>query len=478
MKEMPVHPKYKEFLPRWAEWSDATAWQEAIKAGKETYLPRLADQTGDEYEKYLKLCSYYNATGKTADALSGALFFRAPSIALSPDLAPLEAGRKGLKAQLKQGARELTVKGRCGLLGEVDAASLPRLYLYEAGHIINWSFDEDCELQWVILREAKIVPKGEFETAAEPRYRVLQLLNGAYVQRVFEYIEVNGKRELAERPDLAVLPVDRDKQPLDFIPFTFIDYEGEDGEEGEVGLSPIADLAAVNIAHYQLGAELRHLLRLCACPMLILRGVAKKDQRETMSVDGSNVMYAAADGGGEWAEISGAGATAIREELVRQEDQMSRLGVSALRAGKADAETVDSIKLQQKGESSVLSTLADALEAGFTRAARLLGRWYGLDEKTLSELSISPSKEFFDVTISTPEAQFLFNLYLQNVISLEDLLASLQGGGVLTQAVYQNALERVRKATVTNGSQTKTNDGAGNSDRKPLQEGQRNGMGT
>ena len=461
MNQIPLHPKYKEFLPRWKEWRDACAGKDAIKAGRETYLPRLAEQTDVEYKTYIGLATYYNASGKTLDALSGALFFRPASISLPPDLATLESGRKGITSQIKQAARELVVVGRCGVLAEVDTAGLPRVYLYEAEHILNWCLDEDCNLLWVILVEASSAQKGEFEVEVKPRYRVLQLQEGSYVQRVFEEVEKDGKKQLMERLDLMVIPTDKAGVDLDFIPFVFIDYEGEDGEEGEVGFSPISDLASVNVGHYQLGAELRHLLRLTACPMLVISGLNKKDQPDTLPVGGSTVIYTPADGSATWAEISGAGAGVLREELVRMEDQMSRLGVSALRAGKADAETADSIKLQQKGESSVLSTVADALENGFTRLAQMLGRWYGLDDKAIAAISIGTSKEFFDSSLSIPEAEFLFKLYLHGDIDLSDLLESLQGGGVLTQEVYQRALERVRKATATN-AKANPNNGSSN----------------
>lgn len=472
MDTIPVHAKYKEYLPRWRKWRDATAGEEAIKAGKETYLPRLAEQTDAEYKDYLGLASYYNATGKTVAALSGVLSFRPAAVALPPDLTPLEngGGRKGLTAQLKQAKRELCVVGRCGLLGEVDAEKLPAVYLYQTESIVNWFLDEDCNLQWVVLLEAKAVMAGPMQQETVPQWRLLAIIDGAYTQIVYRKEKgTDGKETLVGSPP--IIPVNRDGQPLDFIPFVFLDYEGDDGEEGEVGASPIADLAAVNISHYQLNAELRHLLRLTACPMLAISGLAKKDQKDTLIVGSSTVIYLPSDGSAAYAEVSGAGAGVIREELVRIEDQMSRLGVSSLRAGKADAETAESIKLQQKGESSVLSTVADVVTGGFTRMARLLARWYGLDDKAQEATKIEVSKEFFDTSLSIPEAEFLFKLYMQGSISLEDLLESLQGGGVLSESIYQRALENARKQA-TNGTQAKINDGAGSSDRKSLQEDQ------
>ncbi|HTD67749.1 MAG TPA: hypothetical protein VK846_14585, partial [Candidatus Limnocylindria bacterium] len=84
---MPVnslHPDYLEVLPAWARARDVIAGEDAVKAAREKYLPRLDSQTDAEFDAYRARASFFNATARTADGYSGQIFRRSPFIKL-PD---------------------------------------------------------------------------------------------------------------------------------------------------------------------------------------------------------------------------------------------------------------------------------------------------------------------------------------------------------------------------------------------------------
>lgn len=77
MKPDDTHDEYKEFAPVWKRCRDAATGQRAIQKGLTSYLPALAQQDDTEYKSYQSRALYYNATGRTVDAMTG-LVFRKP----------------------------------------------------------------------------------------------------------------------------------------------------------------------------------------------------------------------------------------------------------------------------------------------------------------------------------------------------------------------------------------------------------------
>ena len=67
---MPVnatHPEYDASLPAWQRARDVLAGEDAVKAAREKYLPRLDSQSDEEYVSYRKRAAFFNATARTAE---------------------------------------------------------------------------------------------------------------------------------------------------------------------------------------------------------------------------------------------------------------------------------------------------------------------------------------------------------------------------------------------------------------------------
>jgi len=82
---MPVdtkHPDYLKALERWKRNRDVLAGEDAVKAAGEKYLPRIGAQTDVEYQAYLKRASFFNATARTHDGLTGMQFRKTPAAEL------------------------------------------------------------------------------------------------------------------------------------------------------------------------------------------------------------------------------------------------------------------------------------------------------------------------------------------------------------------------------------------------------------
>lgn len=462
-----IHPSYTRALPFWVKWEDAATGEDAVKAKKETYLPRLFGQEPEEYEQYLRLAVYYNATGRTVDALSSAHLRREPLLSLGKleSLKERACHNQTLEELIAQASRKLWTVGRCGLLGEIDTDSNPQLYLYTAQSIVNWRFTDDV-LQFVILAECYEAPSKDSPYVYESRmqYRICELVEGQYVQRVQRLVKgADGKEAWVDVPELEEHPTYAGGSPLDFIPFTFLNYESENGD---IGGSPIVDLANLNLKHYINYADLEHTVHLVACPFLLIIGLEEEKRPKKMPVGSSLTLYLEQGGSAAYVSVSGDGIPQIRDSLTLKEDQMARLGGSFLRAQKREAETEESLRIQQSGESSVLIKIRHVLNKGFTAAIRMLARWMGYDEESIS---VTTSDEFFDVSVSIQEMEFLFKLYQSNNIDLKTFLESLQGGGLLKKEWVTSLLERQAQGVKQNGTQESVRDSAGPSDRPVLQ---------
>ena len=80
---------YNKFAVQWRTMRDAIEGDEAIKAANVRYVPQLTGQTPDEYAAYLQRATYFNATQRTLDALSGFVFSKAPQYDVPPAIEAL-----------------------------------------------------------------------------------------------------------------------------------------------------------------------------------------------------------------------------------------------------------------------------------------------------------------------------------------------------------------------------------------------------
>ena len=74
------------------------AGEDAVKAGGEKYLPRLDSQSDEEFKDYLNRASFFNATGRTAEAH---MVFRRPPFLKLPTMA-MGVGRSASIAAMEK----------------------------------------------------------------------------------------------------------------------------------------------------------------------------------------------------------------------------------------------------------------------------------------------------------------------------------------------------------------------------------------
>jgi hypothetical protein len=372
-----THSDYDLHISTWRKCRDARAGEDHVKARGVVYLPKLDGQNDDQYAAYKMRGRFFNAFGKTIDGHIG-LATRKETIVEAPDamddlLRNVDKKGSGMPDHIKSALREVLEVNRCGTLVDFDQVpegatvaeagdARPYLILYKAEDIRDWEYDEDNKLIYVLLRERIRYRGNRVEGEKVYRYRECEILEGVYVQKVWEDGEPEAVEEFIPRLNF---------EPLDFIPFTIHQSEFDQ----EISEPPLIDLVNLCFSHYRLKADHAHALHYVALPTPWITGVDKEDAPKTI---GPEKVWAISspDAAVGMLEFTGEGVRAIADELKSQEDQMAILGSRVLLPEMAE-HTATASKLRSISETSDLATIVLTLEKQFRWVLAFYTIWGG-----------------------------------------------------------------------------------------------------
>lgn len=429
------HPEYLRNLKRWRMMRDVLEGEVA----KEAYVPKLSDQTTDEYDAYVGRPEFYNATGRTRGALTGLLFAKPPRAEIPTAFGKIadniSLDDDTLEALAENIANECLAVGRCGVLvdlpsvekagftqAEVEARNI-RAYaaLYKAEDIINWKITKingSNKTSLVVLAEAYSEPASdEFEHKIKTRYRVLDLSEGYYRQRVF--IEgIRGKFEVASEIFPSV-----NGQKLDYLPFTFFNVS-----DLKVGIEkpPLLDLAKVNLSHFKSEVDLEHGTHYTALPTPYVTGYQGDGGEESKLKLGSTIVWTISNPQAKvgFLEFSGAGLSTLEKRIEVKEKRMAILGARLLMDEKKTAEATETLQMRKSGENAVLTSVANTVSAGIVSFLKDIAKFENIAaEKLIYEINT-------DYNLATVDPQIL-----------EKLITGIQSGIIPNKVLYDVLLK-------------------------------------
>ena len=158
---MAIDSKHKDYLklsPIWERCEEAVKGQDAIHDAGEKRLPRLKDQTDDEYKAYKGRATFFNATGRTVDGLVGMVTRKAPVIeavaGFSAYSSDVDLQGSTINEMIEHTLREVIITNRLGCLVEypqgvvnatraqVEALNIrPYITTYDADDILYWRLE-------------------------------------------------------------------------------------------------------------------------------------------------------------------------------------------------------------------------------------------------------------------------------------------------------------------------------------------------
>jgi len=401
---------YMDSMPRWQIVDDTESGQDAIKrrdAGQ-AYLPfygtrptdsngdiksesyrrqaNLTQQEQDRYSNLLKRAIFYNYISRTVSGLTGLATSEPVVVEADANLEYIEGNLNGaglgLEQHMKRTTKLVIKHGRAGLLvdfpasnGQVSQADVnsgkARAYTasYNAGQIINWREEQigsETKLVLVVLQEVKtVVSEDGFETEEEDQYRVLQLIDGAYVQSV-----MNDKGEITEQFE----PRESGGGRFDHIPFYFV---GSTNNDSEIDETIIYDMAVINIGHYVNSADYENSCWLCGQPIPWMSGL-EEAHMELMGgapILGAGTLVPVPPGEKFGIEQAGENTMAF-EAMGHKQEQMIALGVKAVSSA-SSFNTATEAAISNTSETSFLQGVMDNVESAYNSALEDMALFMG-----------------------------------------------------------------------------------------------------
>jgi hypothetical protein len=384
------HPAYAEFMPEWEMIGDCVDGERKIKKKRTKYLPHPSsdhlndDPTGERYDAYLMRAAFINATGRTQSGMLGIAFNKPPKIELTGGIEDIESDADGEGQQLEQMIRDALAqnlqRGRAGILTDFTGSGLqteatkgrPVLKLFTAKEIINWRVTNG-KTSLVVIHYVEPVddPLG-FALTLKKRWIELRLINGVAHSRKWEEGDNNitgaGLMELKDASGLQ----------LTELPWAWI---GASNNDHTPDSPPLADIAYVNIKHYQAEADIAEAAHAVGQPMVALTGLTD-DWADKYLADGFKVgsrkgVLLPTGGDLKFAQPDERNILITLAE--RRENQMAILGAKLVERN-TSARTATQAGDEAQTDNSILSLCAGNVEQAVNRALHFAIQFAGSGE--------------------------------------------------------------------------------------------------
>lgn len=454
------NPGYTEYALVWTMCRDASTGQRAIHGGGVKYLPKLEGQSDDQFKAYKQRALYYNATGRTVEAMKGLTFRKKPFLdvpdKMKPWLADITMTGISFIGLAKKNMEEVLKVGRYGLLVDYpqapalgDGASLtindadlldirPYMVGYTAENILNWNnqrVGSKTILMDVFLNESVDDPEYKAQV------RQLTLQSGYYQQNVW-LMDKKNKWTLAK----TITPLMAGR-PLEWIPFWFSAAEESDGS---IQNPPIEDMAYVNISHYQNSADLENGAHISGLPTPYITGI---DTQTSINL-GTGTVLNLPDVNSKvgFLEVE-TGFETLEKLMDRKENMLAALGARMIAPEKKAAEAAETAGIRRGGENSVLGDIAGTVEMALQQALSFMAKWAGLTGDVRFEIN----KDFLPMPMDASALTAWVKAWQSGAISEETFFEALQAGEVVGETLTFEH-EQDRKAESPPPLGTMTND--------------------
>lgn len=470
-----VRPELNDMLGQYEKIRDCIAGSEAIKAKRETYLPR-PESNGDtpedkreadfRYDSYIDRAIFYNVAKRTLNGLVGAVFMVPPTIKVPPllDAVVKDADGSGVPlAQLAQRAESTVLsRGRGGvfidyprtegpvtLQAQQDGSIRPTINFYQPEQIINWrtiTVGSKVYTSLVVLQERYEKHDDGFAIETDTQYRVLRLdwrrdpitnaLVGTGLYRQEIWRGSPGAFAIAE----TIEPVDSKGQRLKEIPFSFI---GSVDNSPSIDPAPMIDICELNIGHYHNSADYEEAVFITGQATPVLSGLTERWVKEVLQGKvrlGSRSAIPLPEGSTATL-LQMEERSAAFEAMEHKERQMVALGAKLVEQASVQR-TATEARNEEASETSVLDTVTKNVSAAFQWALEWAAIFQGVttiqrDASTPDDDSraiiFELNNEFDLAGISNEDVNAAINAWLKGTITWDEMREVLRKARLATE---------------------------------------------
>lgn len=416
------HPLYTKFERCWQVMRDSVEGQDAIRENAKymDYLqvpPGIASGAGKknknlyncDYDKtaewhYINKAHYIEVVPRILDEVEGRIFSKpykldAPS---KMNIDRLDSDGLTFDQYVRWCVREVFSVSRFGVLVDWnDEEQRPILRRYVAESIVNWKLDKTGNLKLVVL-EDEVEEEGQVFSHNTIKRRISFTIekdsegNNSVVQRTWiqDGENADGTIDFIESNDPITLQ--RNTKAIQEIPFIFFG-----------GVKPMAPmlkpLAATALAFFDANASYRNALWWSSNEQPYF---TFKDGGGFIGADGKEptgdieILYGYAspimlkDGELKFAGVKGTGLEHMYRNLKDLKSVMTGMGARSFNAQTASNIKVQTERMQQRAEGSVIGSISQAISIGVKEALDLASEWAGYIGKISFELNKDYTDDF------------------------------------------------------------------------------------
>lgn len=286
-----------------------------------------------------------------------------------------------------------------------------------------------------MLREV-VNQYSEFGYDTQITYRVLRLSNGVYSQEVWTIKE--GDEEYSM--DTQSFPLNGKGQSWDEIPFAFVgavrntpeleSYAGSMGVSNGIMVSPLYDIAALNIAHYRNSADYEDSCFLVGQPQPYMTGLDPEWRDELVKrgvVLGSRSVLPLPVGG-TFGMAQAQPNSMARQAMLDKEEQMRALGAKLIQPMTGRSKTATQSNTDATNDQSVLALVCDNISLAYTRAMEMAAEFMGAGDE---ECSLAIDTDFAINPLDAPSITAAIQAWQAKAVPETDMWAMLRKMGVI-----------------------------------------------
>lgn len=416
-----------------ANWPIVEALQggtASMRAAGTSFLPKWTGEEKESYDARLSTATLFPAFNRTVSVMSGKPFSKQLTIgedapakirAWADDIDMQGNSLHTFAAALMD---EVLAFGLAGVLVDhpkVDGArtraderaigARPYFLAIKHNQILGWKSERVngvTTLTQLRLAETKEVPDGEFGTKHEQRVRVLT--PGAWA--VYMPTSKAGDEWVIEDEGTTTL------KAIPFAPF----YGKKRGFMD--GVSPLLDLAFLNVKHWQSNSDQDTILHVARVPILVMIG-AEDDSK--LTVGASSAVKLPINGDMKFVEHTGAAIDAGAKSLEALEAQMIQTGAELL-VSKPGQRTATESNNDAEANKSDLQRMTEAFEDSLDLALQYMALWV----KEPQGGHVSLYKDFGAATLTDASAQLIVTMQQGGLITKITALKEQQRRGLLS----------------------------------------------
>jgi len=422
---------------------DVYAGSRIVKEKSAEYLPQETKESNTAYKIRVARSVWWAGYRKTVRALVGMVFRKAPTVEkpatqLEALLDDIDLQGNALNVFVKNCFRQ-AFDGHMFILVDMPRPLDPAVATQadEYGRrpywcprtkdqIINWVEGTNAKgeivLTQVTIKECVKEQEGRFGEAEVEQWRVLYLVSGVLHWELWRKRQNEGGAEELYIEELGILP------KIDFIPLVKVPTNSTGFMTSD---PPLVDLAYMNVGHFQISSDHRHILHVANVPILVFEG--REDDNADVEIGPNAGIDIPIGGKVYYVEHAGQAIGAARQELQDTERRMGVVGLEIL-APRTDAEqTATASLLDDSNQTSELGGMVEALEDAINMAFWMTARFLGMDDAAASQAGeFECNKDFQRFNLDPQMLQALSNIVLAGQLPVEELLYAMNRAEMLS----------------------------------------------